>query len=440
MALIDTGIAPVPGAPTVVLGADLSLDAGNPNVRFKDGFGHGTHMAGIIAGRDASVVRPQDAKNAFVGIAPGSRVVDVKVGAMDGTVHVSQVIAGLDWVVQNRNANGMNIRVVNLSYGAPATSNWRLDPLAWAAEVAWRRGIVVLAAAGNEGNNHELSSPAYSPNILAVGATEVETQRGGRNDYAVASYTSTGNRRRPDLYVPGSHVVSLRVKGSYIDTYLAQSNISDQLTRGTGTSQATAVASGLVALLLEAFPSATPDQIKALLTSAPDKERGKRDFTGIETSVDVNDAINESRRGLPNTAMSDPFKDCSKLVWCRGAGDSSPELLAWAKASWNGTAWNGNRWVGGQWLADSWTGSQWVGSQWAGFQWAGADWSGFQWHGAQWAGTQWVGFQWQGSQWLGAQWYATNWNGSQWFGTQWAGTQWAGTQWAGTQWASVWGQ
>ena len=172
VALIDSGIAPVLGAPTIVNGADLSLDAGNSNLRFLDGYGHGTHMAGIIAGKDASVDRPEKAKGAFVGIAPGSRVVNVKVGAMDGTVHTSQVIAGLDWIIQNRQANGMNIRVVNLSYGSPATSNWKLDPLAWAAEVAWNRGIVVVAAAGNEGAGHELASPAYSPRILAVGATE----------------------------------------------------------------------------------------------------------------------------------------------------------------------------------------------------------------------------------------------------------------------------
>jgi serine protease AprX len=438
VALIDTGITPVTGAPSIAAGADLSLDAANPNLRFLDGFGHGTHMAGIIGGHDASVVRPQDAKNAFVGIAPGSRIVDVKVGAMDGTVHVSQVIAGLDWVVQNRYSNGMNIRVVNLSYGAPATPNWRFDPLAWAAEVAWRRGIVVMAAAGNEGPNHELASPAYSPNILAVGATEIETQRGGRNDYAIASFTSTGNRRRPDLYVPGSHVISLRVKGSFIDTFLAQSNISDQLTRGTGTSQATAVASGLAALLLEAFPSATPDQIKAILTSGPDKEHGKRDATGIETSIDVNDAVT-SRRNLPNIVPTDPFKDCGP-TWCRGAGDGSPALVSWAQAAWNGTAWLGNQWTGNQWTGNQWTGSQWTGNQWTGNQWTGSQWTGNQWTGLLWNGSQWTGSQWTGSQWTGSQWTGSQWTGSQWTGSQWTGSQWTGSQWTGSAWSSLWSQ
>ncbi len=427
VALIDTGITPVSGAPVTVNGADLSTDAQVNSLRFLDGFGHGTHMAGIIGGRDAAVIEPQKAKGAFVGIAPGSRVINVKVGAMDGSVHSSQVIAALDWIVQNSHANGLNIRVVNLSYGAPATTDWTLDPLAWAAEVAWRRGIVVVAAAGNEGPHHELASPAYSPQILAVGATEVETGRGGRSDYAIAPYTSTGKRRRPDLYVPGGHVISLRVKGSFIDTLLAQANISDQLTRGTGTSQATAVASGLVALLIEAFPSATPDQIKAILTSGRDQDRGKRDLTGIETSVDLKDAWQSGSAGLPTVKATDPFAKCG-AAWCRGVGDGSLGLVAWAQSAWNGSAWSGSQWSGSQW-----SGSQWSGSQWSGNQWSGSQWSGSQWSGSQWSGSQWSGSQWSGSQWSGSQW-----SGSQWSGSQWSGSQWSGSQWSNSAWSSTW--
>ena len=415
VALIDTGIAPVAGAPMMVNGVDLSADAANASVRFLDGYGHGTHMAGIIAGHDPSITDPRRANGAFVGIAPGSRVVNVKVGAMDGSVHTSQVVAGIDWVVQNSRANGMNIRVINLSYGSPATSDWRGDPLAWASEVAWRRGVLVVAAAGNEGAGHELSSPAYSPLVLAVGATEVETSRGGRGDYNVTAFTSTGTRRRPDIYVPGSHVISLRVKGSFIDAVLAKANVSDQLTRGTGTSQATAVASGIGALLFEAFPNATPDQIKALLTAGTQKDRGERDeLTGLESSLDAQKAWRLGVRRMPNVVADDPFVSCG-ATWCRGAGDgANPGLVSWAQSSWNGTAWNGAAWNGAAWNGASWNGSAWSGAAWNGAAWNGAAWNSSGWLGASWNGASWNGASWNGAAWNGAAWNGAAWNGSAW--------------------------
>jgi serine protease AprX len=443
VALIDTGIASVPGAPASVNGADLSLDAGAANLRFLDGYGHGTHMAGIIAGRDAGVTDPAKAKGKFVGIAPGARIVNVKVGAMDGSVHTSQVVAAFDWVVQNKNANGMNIRVINLSYGAPASSNWRLDPLAWAAEVATARGIVVVAAAGNDGAGHELASPAYSPRILAVGATEIETSRGGRGDYAVAPYTSTGSRRRPDVFVPGSHVISLRVKGSYVDTFKASANVSDQLTRGSGTSQATAVTSGLAALLVQAFPAASPDQIRALMVESAEQSRGSKDITGIESLVDVKRAYKAGLKKLPAVPAVDPFAGCGP-TWCRGAGDGTNQAVvdwaqaAWNGSAWNGSAWNGSAWNGSAWNGSAWSGSAWNGSAWSGSAWSGSAWSGSAWNGSVWNGSAWSGSAWSGSAWSGSAWNGSAWNGSAWSGSAWSGSAWSGSAWSGSAWSSQW--
>ncbi len=433
VALIDTGIAPVVGAPTFVNGADLSLDAGAANLRFNDGYGHGTHMAGIIAGRDPGVTDPTKARGKFVGIAPGARVINVKVGAMDGTVHTSQVVAALDWVVQNKNANGMNIRVVNLSYGAPATPNWRLDPLAWASEIAMHRGIVVIAAAGNEGAGHELASPAYSPEIVAVGATEVETARNGRSEYTIAPYTSTGNRRRPDIYVPGGHVISLRVPGSYIDTFKATANIDGQLTRGSGTSQAAAVTSGLAALLIQAFPSATPTQIRALLVASERPGRAQRDVTGIEANVNLNRAFLIGTKKMPKATISDPFARCD-TTWCRGIGDGTNQgLIDWAQA-----AWNGSTWAGSQWNGSVWAGSQWLGSVWAGSVWNGSTWQGSNWSGSNWSGSYWNGSTWAGSVWTGSYWNGSIWAGSVWTGSVWTGSTWGGSAWSGSAWLTEW--
>src|SRR5213078_2734357 len=139
VALVDTGAVPVKGLTSgnVVNGPDLSLDNPASWAADKDGFGHGTHMAGIIAGNDGT-------STGFTGVAPGAKLVNVKVGAYDGAVDVTQVIAAIDWVVQHRADNGMNIRVINLSYGTDGVQSSQIDPLAAAVEHAWQKGVVVV--------------------------------------------------------------------------------------------------------------------------------------------------------------------------------------------------------------------------------------------------------------------------------------------------------
>src|SRR5438093_8645645 len=109
-------------------------------------------MAGIIAGHDDNVSASEYTNHDnFMGVAPDARIVNVKVASASGATDVSQVIAAIDWVVQHRTDNGMNIRVLNLSFGTDGTQDYRVDPLAYAAEVAWRKGITVVVAAGNSG-------------------------------------------------------------------------------------------------------------------------------------------------------------------------------------------------------------------------------------------------------------------------------------------------
>ena len=134
----------------VVYGPDLTLENGTP-AKNLDTYGHGTHMAGIIAGRDAAADTVSGNSADFVGMAPDSRIVSIKVADAKGQTDVSQAIAAIDWVVQNRNKNGLNIRVLNMSFGTDGVQGYLLDPLAYAAEQAWHKGIVVVVAVGNEG-------------------------------------------------------------------------------------------------------------------------------------------------------------------------------------------------------------------------------------------------------------------------------------------------
>jgi serine protease AprX len=273
VALIDTGVSPVAGldgSNKVVDGPDFSFDASQPDLAHLDGYGHGTHLAGIIAGRDGGSSSDVAYANSgrFVGIAPDARIVNVKVGAGNGAVDVSQVIAALEWTVDHRRSDGLDIGVVNLSFGTAAVQPALLDPLAYAVDQAWRAGIVVVVAAGNDGMaSPQVSNPATNPSIIAVGADDpVGTPQ--LDDDRVPDFASHGNVVLPvDVIAPATHLLSLRVPGSAIDQANPAAVVADRFFRGSGTSQAAAVVSGLVALLRQKFPSATPDQVKNYLMS-----------------------------------------------------------------------------------------------------------------------------------------------------------------------------
>ena len=246
VALIDTGVAPVPGLidkdDKVLNGADLSFDGQWPETRYVDAFGHGTHLAGIIAGRDETWDRKKPLAGQFAGVAPDAQLLNVKVGSADGGADVSQVIAALDWVVQHRRKGGMNVRVICLAYGTASPQPWQEDPLAHAVEAAWANGVVVVTAAGNDGlEAPQLLMPALDPHVLAVGAVDPVGTTSTADD-VVADFTNGGSStRRPDVVAPGGSIASLRVPGSYADTMSPEGRIagdqSGRFFRGSGTSR-----------------------------------------------------------------------------------------------------------------------------------------------------------------------------------------------------------
>src|SRR3989442_6306631 len=226
--------------------------------------GHGTHIAGIVAGNGTR------SGGEFVGIAPQANIVDVRVLGSTGSGRISSVVRGIEWVLAHRAV--YNIRVINLSFGAPARLPYRLDPMSAAVEIAWRRGLVVVAASGNGGPQRDtVETPGIDPYVITVGATD---DRGtlGRGDDMLAWFSAWGSadsNAKPDLVAPGRRLVSLRVPESTLDTLFPDRVVVAQngatYFRLTGTSMATAVVSGAAALLLAGRPHVTPDQVKALL-------------------------------------------------------------------------------------------------------------------------------------------------------------------------------
>ena len=211
----------------------------------------------------------------YRGMAPGARIVSVKVGVADGGVDVSQVIAAITWVTEHAHDPGLNIRVINLSYGTNSLQSYRLDPLAYAAEQAWKAGIVVVVAGGNTGYQKGrgapgLANPAYDPYLISVAASDSQYTMTQADD-TIASYSASGNGldggKDPDLAAPGAHIQGLRVPGSFLDEHHPGAVFGGRFFRGSGTSEAAAIVSGAVALLLDAVPQATPDMVKEALTS-----------------------------------------------------------------------------------------------------------------------------------------------------------------------------
>ena len=226
--------------------------------------GHGTHIAGIIAGNGSR------SGGEFVGIAPQANVVDVRVLGSTGSGRISSVIRGIEWVLAHRAA--YNIRVINLSFGARANLSYRADPMAAAVEIAWRRGLVVVAAAGNSGPVRDtVVTPGIDPYAITVGATDDLGTLSRRDDVLAwfSAWGSADSNAKPDLVAPGRRLVSIRVPGSALDTLFPDRVVvarnGSTYFRLTGTSMATAVVSGATALLLARWPNLTPDQVKALL-------------------------------------------------------------------------------------------------------------------------------------------------------------------------------
>ena len=218
VALVDSGVAPVPALADpakVVVGPDLSFESQDPDLRYLDTYGHGTHMGGIIAGRERGKASgagyASDTAN-FYGMAPDARLVEVKVADHDGAVDVSQVIAAIDWVVQNKSSNGLNIRVLNLSFGTMSPQAAQTDPLSWAAEVAWKAGVVVVASAGNDGaTTPGIANPAYNPFVLAVGAADTKGTDTTADDVVPDFSARQGGNwgsRGIDLVAPGVGIVA----------------------------------------------------------------------------------------------------------------------------------------------------------------------------------------------------------------------------------------
>jgi len=396
VALLDTGVSHVADLGNRVL-ARVDLTQNHDGY---DHYGHGTHMAGIIAG-DGTL-----SGGTYQGLAPAANLVSIKIAGWNGSTDVSEVIAGLQWVVDHRAT--YNIRVLNLSYGTDGTQGYRLDPLDYAVEQVWFSGVMVVVSAGNRGPTaNTINKPGDDPFVLTVGAANLHDVNVGlpllEADFSSRGPTQDGFSK-PDLMAPGISIVSNRAPGSTVDMLHPDARVGNDYFKGTGSSQATAVVSGIAALLFQDNPSLTPDKAKAILMSTaiptvfgpklvnvatallvgklyllgPSANQGLVRSTGLgklEQSRGTFHVYAVCRTGSrPHLIVGEVDALCNQWVsrsWRAGAWYSSPwaaytaETLGWnATGAWSKKSWSGASWDDSSWDKKSWTDAGWSYSTW----------------------------------------------------------------------------
>jgi len=405
VAVLDTGIDKLPDfAGRLIGGVDLT----NENNPFQDSYGHGTFVAGLIAGNGAS------SNGQYSGEAPGANLVSIKVAGADGTTHLGTLISGLQWAVDNQSTYG--IKILNISLGFAPTKSTVNNPLDQAVEAVWNSGIAVVASAGNAGPfNGTILSPGDDPLVITVGALDDLAQPSvssdEMNDFSSVGPTSPDGWVKPDLVASGRSVVSLAAPGSTVYNGNPSARVGSANFVGSGTSFSAAITSGAAALVLTDNPGLSPDQLKARMlgTASPGPVgnpfvdgHGALDAYAAATAGPMN--FNQSAANLapttPNTTVSlsptGPVDTWNPSLWSGISIAQSPSN-GW---TWNGVAWNGPDWNG--WV---WTNKAWNGWGWNGAAWNGSTWSGSAWDGVSWAGSPWTGAAW------GSNWATKYWNG-----------------------------
>jgi serine protease AprX len=314
-----------------------------------DEYGHGTHVAGIIAGSGF------DSNGARRGVAPAANLVVLKVLDSDGYGYISNVIAALDYAVEHRAQ--FNIRVINLSVAAGVYESYNTDPLTLAAKRAVQAGVVVVTAAGNLGRTAQkaiqyggITAPGNAPWVLTVGASS-HNGTTTRSDDSIAAFSSRGPSyidyaAKPDIVAPGVGTESLADATSSLFLSHPTARIWGSVDTATqpylsltGTSMSAPVVAGTVALMMQANPALTPNLAKAILQYTAEHKSRYNDLTQGAGFLNARGAVqlaralaNDGSRSAGSAPISDPTSWNKHINWGNhriGGGVLRPKANAW---------------------------------------------------------------------------------------------------------------
>ena len=481
VALVDTGVADV---------ADLAGRVHHVNVsggQAGDGFGHGTFLAGLIAGNGSS------SAGRYTGVAPEAEILDVQVATSDGTTSLARVLAGLQ-AVANTAAVDRSVKVVSLALSTGSPLPPQSDPLARALDRLWSRGLTVVVAAGNDGpDDATVTSPGADATLITIGSLD-EHATSARADDTVNAFSSRGTRfgtQKPDLVAPGTSLISTRAAGSKADVANPRSRVGDAYFTGSGTSMAEALTAGAAAVLLDTRPSLTPDAIRTLLvrytyhadglTAADGAGCGGLDLGAALDAAQYVKLAHSARPGPVNVSGAWgplPADAASWLAfqdaWTAGDLDAvgaawidlSPQTRRWAATafaqallaqdpgmdageyaaltemarSWATQAWDARSWatdafVARSWAARSWAARSWAIDDWAARSWADSSFTARSWALQDWSARSWADAQFAARSWAARSWATTDWSARSWAQSDWLAFAWVARSWAARSWA-----
>jgi serine protease AprX len=354
VAVVDSGVNPQSDFYTWMGRARIVA-----SVRFNSGWnqtvydnnGHGSHVAGIIGGDGDS------AGGAYIGVAPSVNLVNVKVSADDGSASASSVVAGLQWILNNKAR--FNIRVVNISLNSAAAQSFDVDPIDAACEILWFNGVVVVAAAGNN-PGAPLTAPGNDPFVITVGATD-DHGTATLADDTLAPFSASGvlsaGGSKPDLVAPGTNIVSVMgTAGGTLPTLHPANVVNQSYFRMSGTSMAAPMVAGAVALLLQREPSLNPDQVKYRLKATAVHDARWPGYDPARAGAGYLDAYAAAH--TPTNLTANTGLASSHLLWT-GAAPPAWNSVNWGSVNWGSVNWGSVNWGSVNWGSDSWGSDYW---------------------------------------------------------------------------------
>jgi serine protease AprX len=331
VAVVDTGIAGdlpdfkgTDGRSRVIASAVVNPAATTAN----DTYGHGTHVAGILAGDGTQRDTADPLRGRYIGVAPEANLISVKVADDAGRATELDAIRGLQFVVDHRAA--YNVRVVNLSLSSTTAESYRKSALDAAVESAYFHGIVVVAAVGNRGAAADAVNyaPGNDPFAISVAGVDDQGTMSGADD-VYAAWSSRGTTqdgfRKPDIGAPGAQIVSTLAPGSAFAGLCPTCVVSGKYFRAGGTSMAAPIVAGAAALVIQKHPDWTPDEVKSTLI-ATGRKLPNLDAPEVNAVSAV--AASTATSGANAGVAPNPLVNAT-------TGDIDYSMSSWSMSSWS---------------------------------------------------------------------------------------------------------
>ncbi|HEY3059724.1 MAG TPA: S8 family serine peptidase [Chloroflexota bacterium] len=396
VAVIDSGIDP--NHPDLA-GQVLAINVNRHSSSAEDGYGHGTHVAGVINGHDAALQ--------YLGIAPNATLISVKIADDDGTAFESDLLRGLNWVYLY--GDSYKIKALNLSVSVAIPESYATSPVNAAVERLWNSDVTVVASAGNLGDAQDAVwyAPGNDPYVITVGCLD-DNGTVAPGDDSLCPISSRGVTEdgfaKPDLVAPGRKILSALASGVAGEEPALAAEFPDRVTKDghirlSGTSMAAPMVTGAVALLLQRKGDLTPGQIKQILTSTAMSYPGQLDRAGaLNIAAALAAAEHPSAPKVyvpvPSSGVMPP-RDTQALLW---------DGARWGNAYFDGARWGNAYFDGARWGAAEWDGARWGAAYWDGARWGAAYWNGARWGNSSFDGARWGNSRFDGARWGNGTW------------------------------------